>query len=192
MTEKQIEKIKLRIRKYKNALAADKRKWGGYYHDGSGIRYVIPAEYIKINDFEGGLKYLKWFDKNFPDDIGHPFFLFESTFILFKNNKLKEAEKKLYTTYFSNIYLIDNFLGKEPKLIDKYESSTWESINILDKFTYSQTNPQFNEFTIWVESILESNDFQEKLSEYININKLLLTEPVGEQRSKLVERLSKL
>ena len=48
------------------------------------------------------------------------------------------------------------------------------------------------EFTIWVESILESNDFQEKLNEFMHINKLLLTEPEGEQSSRLVDRLSKL
>ncbi|MBK8875390.1 MAG: hypothetical protein IPN13_16320 [Bacteroidetes bacterium] len=49
-----------------------------------GIRYLAPELYIKIKDYEGGRKYLKWFDKNFPDDSGFPEFLFEATFILFK------------------------------------------------------------------------------------------------------------
>ncbi|HJW17411.1 MAG TPA: hypothetical protein VJ499_09825, partial [Flavisolibacter sp.] len=72
MTDKQIEQVRKKIEKYKKALSADKKYWGGYYHDGSGIRYAIPGLFIKILDYKGGLKYLNWFDKNFPDDIGDP------------------------------------------------------------------------------------------------------------------------
>ena len=57
MTEKQIEKVKEKIVKYKKALSADKRQWGGFYHDGNGIRYLIPQLYISIMDYKGGLKY---------------------------------------------------------------------------------------------------------------------------------------
>lgn len=42
MTDKQIEKIKVKISKYKKALAADKKYWGGQYPDRQGIRYIIP------------------------------------------------------------------------------------------------------------------------------------------------------
>src|SRR5688572_25854441 len=107
MTDKQIERVKIKIRKLKKALADDKKHWGGEYHDGSGIRYVIPQQYIKIKDYKGGLRYLRWFDKTFSNDIGYPIFLFESTFILFKCDKLKEAEKKARKTFFSNTYLFD-------------------------------------------------------------------------------------
>ena len=39
MTAKQEEKIKNKIKKIKVALAEDKKRWGGYYHDGQGLRY---------------------------------------------------------------------------------------------------------------------------------------------------------
>jgi hypothetical protein len=48
--------------------------------------------YVQLGDYAGGLRYTRWFDKNFPDDIGYPDFLFEWTIILFRNAKLKEAE----------------------------------------------------------------------------------------------------
>lgn len=38
------------------------------------------------------MKYLNWFNKNFPDDSGFPDFLFEWTLILYQKGKLKEAE----------------------------------------------------------------------------------------------------
>jgi hypothetical protein len=66
MTEKQAEKVKAKIEKYKTALAAEKKHWGGEYHDGQGIRYIIPEQYIKIRDYKGGQRYLNWFSKNFP------------------------------------------------------------------------------------------------------------------------------
>src|SRR6187431_1783636 len=113
MTDKQIERVKAKIEKYKKALAADKINWGGQYHDGQGVRYLIPEQFIKIKDYKGGLRYLNWFDKNFPDDSGYPIFLFEWTFILYKCDKLIEAEKKAHQTFFSNTYLFDKFLAKE-------------------------------------------------------------------------------
>ena len=94
MTEKQAEKIQLKIKKIEAELAADKRRWGGFYDDSRGVRYLPTELYVKLQDWNGGLRYMRWFEKNFPDDIGFPDFLFEWTIILFKKGKLKEAEKK--------------------------------------------------------------------------------------------------
>jgi hypothetical protein len=40
MTEKQIEKIRLSIKKHRSALTAEKRKFGGF-DDSAGRRYYI-------------------------------------------------------------------------------------------------------------------------------------------------------
>lgn len=91
MTDKQKERIKDKIKQVKSTLTAEKRKYGAF-DDSRGLRY-LPTEWsIRIGDYDGGLKYLKWFNKNFPDDMGFPEFLFESTIIFFKTRQLKEAE----------------------------------------------------------------------------------------------------
>jgi hypothetical protein len=190
MREKQIELIKLRIEKFKKALARDKRMWGGQYHDGQGIRYIITAEFIKIKDYKSGLKYLKWFDKNFPDDSGYPIFLFEATLILFYCDKIKEAEEKAHRTFFSNTYLFDKFLEKATLQLDKNESSNWEFESLVDNFHYSKT--EFAEFAHWIEIILSSRTFLDKANEFIEIERKLKTEPVGQTRTKLVNRLLKI
>lgn len=192
MTDKQIERVKAKIEKYKKALAADKKHWGGQYHDGQGIRYLIPKQFIKIKDYKSGLRYLNWFDKNFPDDSGYPIFLFEWTFILFKCGKLIEAENKSHQTFFSNTYLFDKFLGKEPLRLDKNESSNWEHESLVDGFAYSSTDTEFIEFASWMEQILSSRTFLDKANEFIEIERQLKTEPVGEKRTELVNRLSKI
>ena len=192
MTDKQIERVKAKIEKYKKALAADKKYWGGQYHDGQGIRYIIPEQFIKINDYKGGQRYLNWFDKNFPDDSGYPIFLFEWTFILFKCDKLIEAENKAHLTFFSNTYLFDKFLGKEPLRLDKNESSSWEFETLVNGFPYSSIDTEFIEFASWTEKILNSRAFLDKANEFIEIERKLITEPVGEKRTELVNRLSKI
>ena len=192
MTDKQIERVKAKIEKYKKALAADKKNWGGQYHDGQGIRYIIPEQFIKINDYKGGLQYLNWFDKNFPDDSGFPIFLFEWTFILFKCDKLIGAENKAHQTFFSNTYLFDKFLGKEPLQLDKNESSNWEFQSLVDGFPYSSLDTEFIEFASWTQNVLSSRTFLDKANEFIEIEKKLKTEPVGQKRTELVNRLSKI
>ena len=192
MTDKQIERVKAKIEKYKKALAADKKYWGGQYHDGQGIRYIIPEQFIKINDYKGGLRYLNWFDKNFPDDSGYPIFLFEWTLILFKCDKLIEAENKAHQTFFSNTYLFDKFLGKEPLRLDKNESSNWEFESLVDGFPYSSLDTEFIEFASWTQNVLGSRTFLDKANEFIEIERKLKTEPVGQKRTELVNRLSKI
>ena len=192
MTDKQIERVKAKIEKYKKALAADKKYWGGQYHDGQGIRYIIPEQFIKIKDYKGGQRYLNWFDKNFPDDSGYPIFLFEWTFILFKCDKLIEAENKAHLTFFSNTYLFDKFLGKEPLRLDKNESSNWEFETLANGFPYSSIDTEFIEFASWTEKILNSRTFLNKANEFIEIERKLKTEPVGDKRTELVNRLSKI
>lgn len=192
MTEKQIERVKEKIEKYKKALAADKKYWGGQYHDGQGIRYIIPEQFIKIKDYKGGLKYLNWFEKNFPDDSGYPIFLFEWTFILFKCDKVTEAEQKAHRTFFSNTYLFDKFLGKEPLRLDKNESSSWEFESLVDSFTYTSKDADFTAFASWIETVLSDRKFLDKANEFVDIEQKLKNEPVGPNRSRLVDRLSQI
>ena len=76
MTPKQIERLKKKISSVKRTLSAEKRKIG-CYDDSRGLRYIPTKYYIQLADYNGGLAYTKWFDKNFPDDSGFPTFLFE-------------------------------------------------------------------------------------------------------------------
>ena len=111
MPPKQVERVKNKIKKIKAALSADKKHWGGFYHDGQGLRYIPPQLYIQIDDFTGGLRYFNWFNKNFSDDSCYPDFLFEWTIILFKTGRLKEAEKKAFQLFCSNNDLFYKIVG---------------------------------------------------------------------------------
>ncbi len=58
MSPEQVERMQTKIKQIKAELAADKKHWGGYYHDGRGLRYLSPALYVQIADYTGGLPYI--------------------------------------------------------------------------------------------------------------------------------------
>jgi hypothetical protein len=188
VTPKQADRIQNQIKKIKRALAADKKRWGGFYDDSRGLRYLPPEFYLKLQDYTGALRYFNWFKKNFPDDIGFPGFLFEWTVTLFKTKKLEQAENKAIETFFSNTYLLDKFLGKEFLELDISEHSNWEKSNLAKYFHYSKDQKELADFAEWLGHFVTGEKFYKIANEFIDIERKLKTEPVGPKRSALVKR----
>ena len=188
MTPKQIEKAKAQIVAIRKTIAAEKRQWGGY-HDGRGLRYAPPQYYVKISDFKGAMTYFRWFQKNFEDDCGTPYFLFEWCITLFKNGKFKEAEKKAVETFMSNTYLIDRFFGKPfHALLDKSPCSAWQKEQLIRYAPYSTEQVALKDFTDWLAQFVQSDKYQTITAAFIETEIQLLTEPVGAKRSELVDK----
>ncbi|AJR03002.1 tetratricopeptide repeat protein [Siansivirga zeaxanthinifaciens] len=188
MTPKQQERIKNKIKKVKAALAADKRFWGGQYHDGHGLRYIPPQLYIELNDYTGGLRYFNWFHKNFPDDSGYPDFLFEWTIILYKTGRLKEAEKKAFETFCSNTYLFDNFFERQVTKLEKWEGSNLETQEFVDnQFSYSNKQDNLADFSEWLDNFITAEKFILLSNKYLDIQKRLKVEKDTETRQYLIQ-----
>ena len=193
MTPKQQERLQNKIKKIKSALAADKKHWGGYYHDGGGLRYLPPGLYIQLEDWSGGLRYLNWFKKNFPDDAGFPEFLFQWTLILFKKGKLKEAEKKAFETFTQNTYLFDKFFGRTVDPIDKWEGSHLESAGFaIQHFLYSAEKEELADFAAWLDGFTQTEKFMQLSTTYVEIHKKLMHETDQDTRRNLIDQASQL
>lgn len=188
MTENQTEKLRQKIKQIKLALAADKRRAGGFYDDSRGLRYMPPRFYIKLGDFDGGLKYVKWFYKNFPDDAGFPDFLFECTVIIFKTNNLRSAEKKAFETYCSNTYIFDKFFDRQIIPIDKYEYSNTDIPEFADYLKYSCKQTDLVDFGKWLENFSQTEKFARASQEFIEIHKRLNIEKDTESRRQLIRQ----
>lgn len=157
MTPKQQERIRNKIKKIKAALAADKRFWGGYYHDGQGLRYAPPRLYIQLEDYTGGLRYFNWFNKNFPDDACYPELLFEWTIILYKTGRLKEAAQKALETYNQDVYFFDKFFERPivPKGIS--EGSRLMAVDYAKtQISYSSKDEKLKDFAEWLDAFSAS------------------------------------
>jgi len=193
MTEKQQLRIIAKIKKLKAELAADKKRWGGYYDDSRGLRYVPPHLYIQLADYSGGMRYMNWFAKNFSDDMGFPEFLFEWTIILFKNGKMKQAEKKAFETFCRNIYVFDKFFGKELIPIDLPERSNIESIDYINSsFEYDHRQAGMTEFAAWLNSFLQTQKFRRCSSQLLEARIQLKNEHDKDKRWALIRMAGQL
>lgn len=193
MTPKQQERIKSKIKRIKADLAADKKHWGGYYHDGHGLRYLPLRFYIQIEDYGGGLRYLNWFNKNFPDDAGFPGFLFEWTIILFKSGRLEEAKKKAFETFCRNTYLFDKFFGRQIRPIEKWEGSNLEIADFaIEHFDYSDAQENLADFSKWLNLFTSSEKFIDLSNKYIEIHIRLKSEHDFETRHFLIQQTDQL
>ena len=193
MTLKQEERIILKIKKIKAELAADKKRWGGFYDDSRELRYLLPELYVKIGDYSGGLRYMNWFKKNFSDDGGFPEFLFEWAIILFKVGKVKEAEKMVFKAFCSNTYILDKFFDNPITPIDKYESSNIDIPEYAaEYFNYSFKQANLLDFAEWLQHFIESEKFLALSHRYIDIHKQLNVEHESETRINLIDEADKL
>ena len=191
MTLKEITKYKKYIADVKRSLATEKRKFGAY-DDSQGKRYYPPKAYVRLQDYKGGLTYLKWFQKNFPDDSGFPEFLFEWTIILFKTNKLKDAEKKAFETFCSNTYLFDKFFDKPIVPINKYECSNIDVPSYCDQLIYSSRQIDLADFSEWLIKYLTTEKFTTLSAKFIDISIRLKTESDYETRGYLLRQTRQL
>ena len=192
MTEKQQERIRLKIKRIKSELAADKKRWGGFYDDSRGLRYLPLEYYIKLKDYSGGKRYINWFYKNFPDDDASPEFLFECSIILFYSRKLKDAQRKLFETFTLNIYVIDKFFGTPITPIDQYEGSNLDGIEYVNYFNYSSADEDLSEFTKWFTEAYNSDLFQSAANEFIDLQRQLKAADEFEKRADLENKKSAL
>lgn len=189
MTPKQTERLKLKIANIKKALSDEKRKFGGY-GDSRGLRYLPTRYFVQLADYTGGLKYTKWFSRNFADDVGFPDFLFEWTIILYKSGQIQQAGQKAFQTFCSNIYVLDKFLERPILPINKWEGSNLENESFLEYFLYNHQQPGLEDFAGWLQSFLSTADFTQAASRFVELSKALDKEDDIEKRSYLVDQIS--
>ena len=187
MTEKQIERIRVKITRVKRALAEDKKRWGGYYDDSAGYRYVVPGLYLKIRDYKGAMNTFRWFAKHFPDDVCYGEFLLEWALTLFKVGKLKEAERKVVAAWVSGTWVWNTFFGRrvtaEDGALDDVERD-WQARQVLG---YSATEKDWADFAAWVEALLSAESFLQFSAAYLNVQQRIKEEPDITKRNLLRE-----
>ncbi|MDQ0477280.1 tol-pal system YbgF family protein [Chryseobacterium sp. MDT2-18] len=161
MTPKQIERIQFKIAKIRKELAADKKRWGGYYDDSRGLRYLPPELYLRIQDYSGALRYFNWFSKNFPDDSGYPVFLFEWAITLFKKDRIKEAKAKIIQIDLVNTWIVPAFLEAENSRPPTKVFSNWQMPDVAEDMGYSKHDAELADFAEWLSDFVSSGEASE-------------------------------
>ncbi len=186
MTPNQTEKLKKKIAEIKRILAAEKRRFG-CYDDSRGLRYLPAGYFVRLGDYAGGSAYLKWFEKNFPEDGGFPEFLFESAILFFKTGRRKEAGKAVFQTFCSTPYWIDRFFDRQLIPLDIWHSSNLTTLEYTEAPAYSSKDPELADFSGWLRVLILTEDFTRRSSRYIAIYCRLKTETDKEMRRLLIQ-----
>ena len=185
MTEKQAERIRLKIKKIRAALAAERKFFGGFYDDSRGQRYLPPRYYVQLADWSGGLTYFRWFLKNFPDDCGFGEFWLEAAIIYYKSGKMEQAEKMAYRTFFNNAYVFDVFFGR-PLLVYVYKFKGFHSPEMAQRLPFSSKQEGLGDFATWLETFTTTPEFMQVRETYIDLNQRINALSVSKERSALL------
>ena len=188
LTLKQTERLRGQIAAVKRRLAAEKRRFGAY-DDSGGWRYLPPKLYLQLGDYAGGLRYVRWFDKNFGDDIGYPDFLFEWIVLLFQNGRLKEAERKAVQTYCGNTYLFDKFFGRPLVPVAKWEGSNLEMPYLAEQLPYASQQPELADFAAWLGQFERTEQFATFAARFVALRQQLQVAEGYETRGGLLDEL---
>jgi hypothetical protein len=159
------KKIK-RMRRKLAKMAWETNRYGIdiYKIDKKELRYKLPSLYLSVQDYKGGLNYMRWFDKNFPEELCWPEFLFEWTIILYKNRKYQEAAQKVADTLLMNKYVLKKFFGRPIPCGKNPEQPDVEDPEFLEDFFYESRNQlELTDFSNWLLKIEQNKDFKSYL-----------------------------
>ena len=181
------KKLKSRISSYKSSLLKEKKKFG-YVDDGEGKRYLLFPLYFVLNDIEETKDYIKWYEKEFSDDIGEPIQKLCWALILRRMGNELEAKKMLAETMLSNLYIIPKLLGHEIKEYDIRHSSSDQDIGYFSYLPKEVTASITEIETKWLRQEYDSPEFRHIRQRYIEIyHKLKFTKEVDERERLLSE-----
>jgi hypothetical protein len=184
MTEKEIDNIKLKIKNQRAALVAEKRLYGGF-HDGGGRRYYIADLYVQIADYKGVIMYKKWFDKNFPDDIGDAMMSLNWSIAFYGLGQINET--KIYTidTAFQNVYLHGLLVDREVSQIDMYEHR-YDMLEYAKSMIKDCKKVSTKSYLDWLTTFINTDEYKGPINKFIALNKLLKDENNGDKRIDLL------
>ena len=187
MTERQIDKIKLSIKRHRALLAAEKRKFGGF-DDSAGRRYYIADLYMRISDYKGAITYKRWFDKNFPDDIGGPMLSLYWSIAYYELGRIPET--KIYTidTAFQNVYLHGLLLDLEVSWIDMYEHG-YDMLGFAQSMIKPCKKVATQPYLDWLSTFMDTDDYKGPVNKFIALNKLLKDEDNRNKRIVLLDHI---
>lgn len=185
MTER---KLRDRIRRYERLLAKEVGE-RGFIDDGRGKRYLLGPMYLQAGDLKGALRSFAWYESTFPDDTGEPFQYLCWTLALYKAGNLSSAKKKLLETVFQNLYLLPHLLAVDPPSENLEHGTNFEEPEYLEDLPQEYVKLWDTEALAWARSVYLDPDTQTTLRRYVDIKRRLKNEPIGPQRSRLVDEM---
>jgi len=179
------------IEKYENFLKREKRMYGAI-DDSNGLRYLLGPMYLAIGDIKGAIKSFRWFERQFPDDVGDVYQYFCWVLALYRNNNKRLAKSKLISNMFQNLYLYPCLFAEEQSYIDIWYSCNTEESNYLQYAPVGIFDLWQEDEKLWAKKIYYDVKIRFLRERYIEIFYILKDKPRGAERSDLLREASEI
>jgi hypothetical protein len=183
--------LRSRISAYRNSLKAEKRRFG-FFDDGYGKRYILFWLYFVLGDLKESQTYIRWYNKNFEDDIGEPVHKLCNALIHFRFGKTDKAKYLLADLMLSNLYIIPIVIGKEIKRHKIRFGSNYADYEYAEETPIEVQNSITDKEKDWLREMYESMEFHRYRKQYIEIHEQLENTEGVENRSPLVREAGEL
>ncbi len=183
---------KARLKSHERRLRKEKEEHG-FYRDRTGKRYELGPGYMLLGDDGGAFESFRWFDQEFPDDIGEPGHLLCWSLALHRAGDPVAATRKLRQTMLSNLYVVPHLLGEPITKLDIWHGSNWEEpdyLAVIPGAYWSLWTAQ--EIASGAANLYRSPEFTSVRARWIDIGRALLTTPRGPDRIQLVMEMHEL
>ncbi|HHN48794.1 MAG TPA: hypothetical protein ENN08_07725 [Bacteroidales bacterium] len=149
---------------------------------------VADDLFMRISDYKGAITYKKWFDKNFPNDIGGPLLSLNWSIAYSGLGHIKEA--KIYTidTAFQNIYLHGLLLDREVSRIDMYEHG-YDMLEYAKSMIMDYKKVSTQPYLYWLRQFMDTDDYKAPVNKVIALSELLKNENNRDKRIKLLNHI---
>ena len=180
-----------RISSYKAAMRKEKRTYGAI-NDGAGKRYLLTWLYFVLGDLKGGKTYLRWYGKEFEDDVGEPIHTLCGALIVHRLNDEQRAKYMLADLMLSNLFMIPYLLSEEPPGDTGWRGSSDADQNYIEEIPDEIQNAITDEDRDWMKQLNDSFEFRRYRKRYIEIYRELEHTKEVEKRRSLVDEAGSL
>jgi hypothetical protein len=182
---------KARLKSHERRLRKEKEEHG-FYRDGTGKRYELGPGYMLLGDDGGALDSFRWFNNEFPDDIGEPGHLLCWSLALHRAGDQAAATRKLRQSMLSNLYVVPHLLGEPIAKLDIWHGSNWEEPDYVAVIPGTYWSLWTEADREWAANLYRSPEFISVRARWIDIGRALRTTPRGPDRGQLVREMHEL
>ena len=182
------KKVRARLRGYERKLRPER---GGFIDDGAGKRYFLVGLYLVLDDLDGAMESMRWFERTFPDDSRDEAQLLSWALALHRAGHEEAAKERLRQCMLENRYVLPRLLGRT---FDGLEVSKVEDGYKLMHLDHSIPVAFFDLWTdaekAWAASLYDTRLWSGMRERALDIERMLEDMPRSEERSMLCGELA--
>lgn len=185
MDKSEAKKYRERANRAWRDLRKEKERYG-WIDDSSGKRYRAPVYYLLSGDPEKALELYRWYEAEFPDDIGEPAFDLYWALAAYRTGDTDEAWYRLKQAMIHNLYMLPYLFGEKWDRLEIWHGSNQEWPEYLADIDFLLEEVTEQERG-WIREAFYSEPFTRLRKSYMEHGRALQGKPDLERRREILK-----